>query len=1186
MHNTGESSPNSQPTGHQDHSRVGGDIVLLSAEVADPLGIQSAGEYLVGEESSSIATPMSKPTHYPSTRSYVRQLRIGYREECDAFPEAPAPLPSDTSSLTSSLSLSSSRYRLPRKHIRFVPFETNPDSFGRYRIYISKPSTIPDSKCISADFYDRPSTVEEPTQQSYTSTPPLSEVIFPCPNLTTFHFLHWFWKGTSKSQASRKDLQRVLLQPDFNPRDLSGVNLGAIDDKLAASVYSELDKGSFRGSDGWTEKSVTVQVPLRGKNKAGQSATVPISGLHSRKILAGVRKAFFSNNVKQFHYEPFESRYLPPGASKSESQVISDEIYTSPAMLEAHKDVQRLEIEDSKCTHPRVVAAIMLGSDATQLGAFSTKKAWMLYMWLGNLSKYERGKPSSKSCFDLAHIPSLPDSIKDIIAKLDGRAPSSALLTHLRRELMHAILLELLDDEFLHAWRHGIVIKCADGITRRVFPRIFTYSADYPERVLLATIRDKGRCPCPRCLIPMNQVHKMGMRSDASARVKTQRHDNLKRQKLINQARSLIYEGNKVVSNTEVEDLLQPTSLVPTQNAFSQRLLPLNFDFHKMFVVDLLHEVELGVWKSLFMHLVRILYMRGPDTVVEFNRRFRLVPTFCNSTIRKFSEDVASMKRLAARDFEDILQCCISVFKGLLPDTIDAQAQQLLFTFAYWHALAKLRQHTDTTLHKLKLVTSKLGDAMRTFKNSTVDLEVLETPHEFSARQRRAAAQAQQRSSSASQVQISRKRCELNLNTFKFHSLGDYAPTISQLGTTDSFSTQTIELQHRKPKAQWERTNMREAIPQMVRIGDIGDALDTIAARLNKLEHAKDPPQDTSSNDMISRNPYWIGQTDRTDDAINIPLWVDTHSQDCAVKFFIPSLKEHLLSRIPGNHQPTDLGKITFQNDRMYSHATLQINYTSYDVRRQQDTLNPHTPCRFILLPADTGGDLSVHPFLYAKVLGIYHANIRYCHRPPKRMDFVWVRWLDYDHEEPGGWDIGRLDRVSYCKYRNDSELLDAFGFIDPRNIIRASHMIPDFSSGMHCTVLNAKAKSLAYDSDEGDWKYYYASRFVDRDMFMRYLGGGIGHYNQTALASTGGEVGTSYEMEDSDLEEMDVGGMDVEGPRPEHNNHNGGRGDNDDDQEEDIGEELWGADESDAGSEFAASEGEGDDFVEDLYEL
>ena len=36
--------------------------------------------------------------------------------------------------------------------------------------------------------------------------------------------------------------------------------------------------------------------------------------------------------------------------------------------------------------------------------------------------------------------------------------------------------------------------------------------------------------------------------------------------------------------------------------------------------------------------------------------RFRMVPTFGKDTIRKFSNNVSEMKKLAARDFEDILQ--------------------------------------------------------------------------------------------------------------------------------------------------------------------------------------------------------------------------------------------------------------------------------------------------------------------------------------------------------------------------------------------------------------------------------------------------------------------------------------------------------------------------------------------------
>lgn len=66
--------------------------------------------------------------------------------------------------------------------------------------------------------------------------------------------------------------------------------------------------------------------------------------------------------------------------------------------------------------------------------------------------------------------------------KSQGSTPTKDLLAHLKRELMHAVWLKLLDEEFIHACKHGIVMTCADGVLRRVYPRIFTYSADYPEQ--------------------------------------------------------------------------------------------------------------------------------------------------------------------------------------------------------------------------------------------------------------------------------------------------------------------------------------------------------------------------------------------------------------------------------------------------------------------------------------------------------------------------------------------------------------------------------------------------------------------------------------------------------------------------------------------------------------------------------
>ena len=47
------------------------------------------------------------------------------------------------------------------------------------------------------------------------------------------------------------------------------------------------------------------------------------------------------------------------------------------------------------------------------------------------------------------------------------------------------------------------------------------------------------------------------------------------------------------------------------QNAFSQQLAEFAFNFFLLFVVDLLHEFELGVWKTIFTHLTRILQAAG-----------------------------------------------------------------------------------------------------------------------------------------------------------------------------------------------------------------------------------------------------------------------------------------------------------------------------------------------------------------------------------------------------------------------------------------------------------------------------------------------------------------------------------------------------------------------------------------------
>ena len=72
--------------------------------------------------------------------------------------------------------------------------------------------------------------------------------------------------------------------------------------------------------------------------------------------------------------------------------------------------------------------------------------------------------------------------MKDKYRERFSKDMPSAVETHLKRELMHAVWDMLLDDEFIKACDEGLEILCYDKILRDVFPWIYLYGADYPER--------------------------------------------------------------------------------------------------------------------------------------------------------------------------------------------------------------------------------------------------------------------------------------------------------------------------------------------------------------------------------------------------------------------------------------------------------------------------------------------------------------------------------------------------------------------------------------------------------------------------------------------------------------------------------------------------------------------------------
>jgi hypothetical protein len=209
-----------------------------------------------------------------------------------------------------------------------------------------------------------------------------------------------------------------------------------------------------------------------------------------------ITEVFEDGITTTFHMMSFHHMWK---VLKEQSIEVFLEAYASPAMMEAYIEVNSLphEPDDNlKC----VIASLMMYSDLTHLLNFGDASLWPFYLFLSNESKYTCGKPTACTCHHIAYIPSvslfqitqiiypyllqnqIPDNFQDLYFGIFEDASLSEVHTHYKWELMQAMWKLLLDEDFMHAYEHGIVICCGDGITHQIFPHFFSYSADYPEK--------------------------------------------------------------------------------------------------------------------------------------------------------------------------------------------------------------------------------------------------------------------------------------------------------------------------------------------------------------------------------------------------------------------------------------------------------------------------------------------------------------------------------------------------------------------------------------------------------------------------------------------------------------------------------------------------------------------------------
>ncbi|TFK21409.1 hypothetical protein FA15DRAFT_707242 [Coprinopsis marcescibilis] len=907
------------------------------------------------------------------------------------------------------------------------------------------------------------------------------------------------------------------------------VEAGANEQEAEAEAEAEdEDTDEWMDDAGWRTTHVSIPVPFhKAMNGAGIERRT-VGTLHHRSILEILRDKVRSTiDGPRFHYQPYymewaqtqENMAIPPLR-------IHGELYTSEAFMEAHHALQSSPPVPG-CNRERVIASLMFWSDATKLTDFGPSKLWPCYMFFGNESKYRRAKPNLHLGEHVAYFDSLADDFKDYLRRRGGgKLPPAELITHCSREMFQAQWALLLDDDLVRAMTDGIILVCHDNIERRFYPRIFTYSADYPEKVMIALIKQGGKYPCIQCLTPKTELHNMGTPKDIEFRRENPRLHDKHHQKMLTKALGNVKAGYAVTGD-KVGGHLETRSMLPIQNSFHHRLKKLDFDIFPCLVVDLLHEFELGVWKNTFKHLLRLLLAlkEGQNPTAELDERFRQVPPFGESTIRQFSDNASEMKRKAARDYEDLLQCSIPVFKALMGDPHDEIVMALLFFLCRWHALAKLRLHHELTLQMLEETTILLSSQFRTFKKDTCDnINTVELPKEAQARARRNAknwtsedglVQEQVQGSSEEMPATtakgkSRRPKQLNISTYKYHALGHYVSNIRRYGTTDSFTPEVGELLHRSPKTWFKRTDRRRFRPQIAgverrraRLRRIKVNVDSEEAILQKALRTECSPGWTAQ----SSTRYNIGTSkshqDLNEDFTNKPDAI----QNPALVDFISKLKTHLLPRVQKllapelycgsreiNQDDKSWHNVVLQHNRIYTHKIMQVKYTTYDIRREADVLHLDTP-RSNIMVIDEGYKTgqSKHMSKYGHVIGIFHSEVSFvgqlqdgarCY-DRHRLDYLWVRWYMIDEQSLRPNSLVQVRFIPVTRK-------DAFGFLDPRRVIRAAHLIPRFAGGRHP---EGDQMSFSWSNGKPDWRSFYVNQFVDRDMFMRYEANqGIGH--------------------------------------------------------------------------------------------
>ena len=225
------------------------------------------------------------------------------------------------------------------------------------------------------------------------------------------------------------------------------------------------------------------------------------------------------------------------------------------------------------------------------------------------------------------------------------------------RKLLHPLVAACCD---------GVLMTCADGKIRQVFPILAAYVADYPEQCFVACCNENQ---CPKCTVwwaERGEYKSSPLRTEDSFRT------TLQHRKDGEDPVEFDLEGLREIYSPFWADL-------PHTDIF-QSITP-----------DILHQLHKGVFKDHFVKWCTSLV--GEQAIDD---RFRAMSS--HPHLRHFKKGISSISQWTGKEHKEMQKVFLGVLAGSAPPRVIAAARGLL-DFIYY---AQYQSHTAETLRHMQ----------------------------------------------------------------------------------------------------------------------------------------------------------------------------------------------------------------------------------------------------------------------------------------------------------------------------------------------------------------------------------------------------------------------------------------------------------------------------------------------------